>query len=90
MHRAFLNIGYTLDEKQLRAHFAKFGVVSDTYVPKHSSGRNKGFGFATFVSAEALERALLTPVHVIDGVVVQVQTNLGQHMSALLPVHKPS
>ena len=73
MHRAFLNVGYLLSESQLQKHFAKFGLVSDTYLHKHSSGRNKGFGFVTFDSAEALERVLLTPVHVINGVVVQVQ-----------------
>ena len=72
MHRAFLNVGYVLSEKQLRAHFAQFGLVSDTYLPKHTSGRNKGFGFVTFDSAQALDRALLTPAHVIDGVTVQV------------------
>ncbi|KAA6419231.1 MAG: hypothetical protein FRX49_10755 [Trebouxia sp. A1-2] len=73
MHRAFLNVGYVLSEKQLRAHFAQFGLVSDTYLPKHTSGRNKGFGFVTFDSAQALDRALLTPAHVIDGVTVQVK-----------------
>jgi len=72
MHRAFLNVGYVLSEIQLRAHFAQFGLVSDTYLPKHTSGRNKGFGFVTFDSAQALDRALLTPAHVICGVTVQV------------------
>lgn len=72
MHRAFLNVGYELNDLQLRAHFVQFGGVSDAYVPKHSSGRNKGFGFVTFDSAEALERALLTPVHIVDGKLVQV------------------
>ncbi|DBA83674.1 TPA: hypothetical protein ACH3X1_006226 [Trebouxia sp. C0004] len=73
MHRAFLNVGYVLSEKQLRAHFAQFGLVSDTYLPKHTSGRNKGFAFVTFDSAQALDRALLTPAHVISGVTVQVK-----------------
>lgn len=73
MHRAFLNVGYLLSENQLQTHFAKFGSVTDTYLPKHTSGRNKGIGFVTFDSAEALERALLTPVHVINGVIVQVK-----------------
>lgn len=73
MHRAFLNVGYILSEKQLRAHFAQFGLVSDTYLPKHTSGRNKGFGFVTFDSAQALDRALLTPAHLISGVTVQVK-----------------
>ena len=61
VHRAFLNVGYELTEKQLRTYFAKVGLVSDIHLPKHRSGRNKGFGFATFDTAEALRRALLAP-----------------------------
>ena len=76
MHRAFLNVGYLLSETQLQTHFAKFGSVTDVYLPKHTSGRNKGFGFVTFDSPEALERVLLTPVHVINGVIVQVPCKL--------------
>ena len=72
MNRAFVNVGYELTESQLHLHFVQFGAVSDTYLPKHSSGRNKGFAFVTFDSAEALERALLAPAHSVDGVVVQV------------------
>jgi len=73
MYRAFLNVGYVLSENQLRLHFGQFGLVSDIYLPKHTSGRNKGFGFVTFDSAQALDRALLTPAHVISGVTVQVR-----------------
>ena len=72
MHRAFLNVGYELTEKELRTYFVKFGLVSDIYLPKHPTGRNKGFGFVTFDSTETLERVLLTP-HTVNGVVLQVQ-----------------
>ena len=68
MNRAYINVGYELTEAQLRMHF----VHSDLYLPKHSSGRNKGFAFVTFDSPEALERALLAPAHSVEGIVVQV------------------
>lgn len=73
MNRLFLNVGYELTEGQLRTYFSKFGVVSDMYLPKHTSGRNKGFGFATFATEDALLLALQTPQHVVDGIPVQVR-----------------
>ena len=63
---------YELSEKQLRAYFVKFGVLSDLYLPKHANGRNKGYGFATFASADSLSLALQQPKHILNGVVVQV------------------
>ncbi|KAA6423901.1 MAG: hypothetical protein FRX49_05860, partial [Trebouxia sp. A1-2] len=58
MQRIFLNVGYELSEKQLRAHFSTFGVLSDLYLPKHTNGRNKGYGFATFATEQSLTLAL--------------------------------
>lgn len=72
MTRAFLNVGYELNEDRLRAHFVQFGSISDLYLPKYGSGRRKGYGFVTFDSAEALDRALLAPAHSVEGIVVQV------------------
>ena len=74
MQRIFLNVGYELTEKQLRAYLVQFGVLSDLYLPKHSNGRNKGYGFATFASAKSLALALQQPKHVIDGIPVQVRS----------------
>ena len=51
MNRLFLNVGYELSEEQLRPYFAKFGAVTDLYLPKHRSGRNKGYGFLTYARA---------------------------------------
>ncbi|KAL3138814.1 hypothetical protein ABBQ32_005652 [Trebouxia sp. C0010 RCD-2024] len=73
MTRAFLNVGYELNEDRLRAHFVQFGSISDLYLPKYGSGRRKGYGFVTFDSAEALDRALLAPAHSVEGIVVQVK-----------------
>ncbi|DBB01415.1 TPA: hypothetical protein ACH3X1_000079 [Trebouxia sp. C0004] len=73
MQRIFLNVGYELSEKQLRAHFITFGVLSDLYLPKHTNGRNKGYGFATFATEHSLALALHQPKHIINGVTVQVK-----------------
>ena len=73
-HRIFLNVGYELSEKQLRAHFTTFGALSDLYLPKSINGRNKGYGFATFFSEKALSLALSQLKHVINGVKVRVSS----------------
>ena len=72
MHRLFVDVGYELSEHQLRQHFAKYGVVSDVYLPKHSMGRNKGYAFVTFSSDQALSQALLDPQPVVHGVKLKV------------------
>lgn len=73
MQRIFLNVGYELSEKQLRAHFSTFGVLSDLYLPKHTNGRNKGYGFATFATEQSLTLALQQREHIIDLVTVKVR-----------------
>ena len=50
--------GYLLTEEQLRSYFLQFGPLLDVYLPKHKSGRNKGFGFTTFENELDLERVL--------------------------------
>ena len=57
-HRIYMNVGYDLTEEDLRQYFGTFGQVSDVYLPKHKSSRNKGFGFTTFETEKALEAAL--------------------------------
>lgn len=69
----FLNVGYDLTEKQVRTFFNTFGHVTDVYLPRSANGRNKGFGFATFSDAEALQAALKTAAHRIEGFTVQVR-----------------
>ncbi len=67
-----MNVGYELSEQQLRPYFAKFGAVTDLYLPKQTSGRRKGYGFVTYATQSALLSALQHPEHVVDGKVVQV------------------
>lgn len=36
-----MNVGYELEEAQLRDHFMQFGTVLDVYLPRYAHGRNK-------------------------------------------------
>ena len=36
-----VNVGYELEEAQLRDHFMQFGTVLDVYLPRYAHGRNK-------------------------------------------------
>ena len=71
-HRIYMNVGYDLTEEQLRQFFSQYGDVTDVYLPKHKSGRNKGFGFTTFDSDESLQAALQAEQYVIGGEVVRI------------------
>ncbi|KAK9805966.1 hypothetical protein WJX73_009458 [Symbiochloris irregularis] len=71
-HRIYMNVGYLLTEEQLRNYFAQFGPLLDVYLPKHKSGRNKGFGFTTFENELDLDRALRASEHVIEDVIVKI------------------
>lgn len=71
-HRIYMNVGYDLTEQQLRDFFNQYGTVTDVYLPKHKSGRNKGFGFTTFDSEEGLRSALSAQEYIIGGDVVKI------------------
>ena len=71
-HRIYMNIGYDLTEQQLKDFFNQYGSVTDVYLPKHKSGRNKGFGFTTFDSEEGLRSALSAQEYMIGGDMVKI------------------
>ena len=71
-HRIHMNVGYDLSEQQLREFFNQYGSVTDVYLPKHKSGRNKGFGFTTFDSEDGLDIALSASEYIIGGDLVRV------------------
>ena len=56
-----------LRESVVRDHFEQFGEVRDVYKPE-----GKPFGFVTFASQAAVQAAVLTPVHLIEGFPVPV------------------
>ncbi len=53
------NFPYSVDEAQLRDVFGQYGEISDlAVITDRETGRPKGFGFITFATEEAAERAL--------------------------------
>ena len=86
-HRIYMNVGYDLTEEDLRQYFSTFGQVSDVYLPKHKSSRNKGFGFTTFETEKALEAALevssvATTLYVMQRVRLRWRSCCGLHSIA--------
>ena len=39
------NLSYDMTDAQLRAEFAKYGIVESARIITHSSGKSKGYGF---------------------------------------------
>eukprot|EP00929_Paragymnodinium_shiwhaense_P086599 TRINITY_DN470_c0_g1_i1.p1 TRINITY_DN470_c0_g1~~TRINITY_DN470_c0_g1_i1.p1 ORF type:complete len:679 (-),score=192.21 TRINITY_DN470_c0_g1_i1:193-2229(-) len=58
--------------KHLRDHFMKYGRVIDCVAMKEADGRSRGFGYVTFSSQAACDRALSEPQN-IDGRIVDVK-----------------
>jgi cold-inducible RNA-binding protein len=53
------NFPYSVDETQLRGIFAQYGDISDLkLIMDRDTGRPKGFGFITFATQAAAEKAL--------------------------------
>ena len=60
-YRLYCNLGYNLSEEVVRRYFQQVcthGQILDVYIPRHNSGRNKGYGFTTFESEADLLLAL--------------------------------
>ena len=59
-----------VDEDILRAHFARFGTLTDVYLPKeYKSGKVRGFGFIKFATEAAASAALGASPHQLEGTV---------------------
>lgn len=62
------------DEEQFSAFFGQFGrVVDATLMMDKDTGRPRGFGFVTFDSGEAVERAMVTPFLQINNKTIEVK-----------------
>ncbi|DBA89087.1 TPA: hypothetical protein ACH3X1_016264 [Trebouxia sp. C0004] len=71
-HRLYMHCP-GLCEDQLYMYLQQFGRVTDVYLPKGLDGQSKGYGFASFESADALSAALdAGEEHAIQGKTVRV------------------
>jgi cold-inducible RNA-binding protein len=53
------NFPYSVDEEQLRGIFSQYGDISElALIMDRDTGRPKGFGFITFATQAAAEKAL--------------------------------
>ena len=62
------NFPYSVSEDQLREIFSQYGEISDfALIMDRETGRPKGFGFITFATQEAAEKALEQNGKDLDG-----------------------
>lgn len=62
------NFPYSVSEDQLRGIFSQYGEISDlAMIMDRDTGRPKGFGFITFATQEAAEKALEQNGNDLDG-----------------------
>lgn len=62
------NFPYSVTEDQLREIFSQYGEISElAMIMDRDTGRPKGFGFITFATQEAAERALEQNGNDLDG-----------------------
>lgn len=59
--------------EMLKAHFSKFGDVTDCSIMGDGMGRPRGFAFITYASVEGAANALQLGPHIIDGREVDVK-----------------
>jgi len=60
-------------DEELRSHFARFGEISDVYIPVHpATGKPKGLAFVTFSSSEHAAAALEQAEQEINGEACEV------------------
>eukprot|EP00531_Pseudo-nitzschia_arenysensis_P015161 CAMPEP_0116149502 /NCGR_PEP_ID=MMETSP0329-20121206/18993_1 /TAXON_ID=697910 /ORGANISM="Pseudo-nitzschia arenysensis, Strain B593" /LENGTH=358 /DNA_ID=CAMNT_0003645843 /DNA_START=121 /DNA_END=1197 /DNA_ORIENTATION=- len=53
------NLDYATDEQRLRDEFSQFGTIDDVFLPtERGTNRPRGFGFVTFSTREAAEKAI--------------------------------
>ncbi|TYZ66531.1 hypothetical protein PybrP1_006383, partial [[Pythium] brassicae (nom. inval.)] len=60
-------ISWETTEDSLRAHFSKYGALTDAALMKDKyTGQPRGFGFVTFADSSAIDR-VLDETHMLDG-----------------------
>ncbi len=69
------NFPYSVTEDQLREIFSQYGEISElAMIMDRDTGRPKGFGFITFTTQEAAEKALEQNGNDLDGRPLKVNT----------------
>ena len=72
----------TVTDADFKRYFDQFGTITDVVVMyDHSTQRPRGFGFITYDSEEAVERALVKTFHDLNGKMVEVKRAVPKELS---------
>ncbi|KAH9618735.1 hypothetical protein KSS87_017057 [Heliosperma pusillum] len=72
----------TVTEGDFKRYFDQFGTITDVVVMyDHNTQRPRGFGFITFDSEEAAERAMIRTFHELHGKMVEVKRAVPKDVS---------
>ncbi|GAB4830750.1 hypothetical protein Ancab_004782 [Ancistrocladus abbreviatus] len=72
----------TMTESDFKRYFDQFGMITDVVVMyDHNTQRPRGFGFITYESEEAVERALVRTFHELNGKMVEVKRAVPKELS---------
>ncbi|XP_057537544.1 heterogeneous nuclear ribonucleoprotein 1-like [Amaranthus tricolor] len=72
----------TVTEGDFKRYFEQFGTITDVVVMyDHNTQRPRGFGFITFDSEDAVERALINTFHDLNGKTVEVKRAVPKELS---------
>ncbi|XP_074271964.1 heterogeneous nuclear ribonucleoprotein 1-like [Silene latifolia] len=72
----------TVTEGDFKRYFDQFGIITDVVVMyDHNTQRPRGFGFITFDSEEAVDRALINNFHELHGKMVEVKRAVPKELS---------
>ena len=67
------NLKYDVTEEQLKKHFQDCGVVQYSEICKREDGKPKGYGYVTFSTLEAAEKALRKHETTLNGRFIDVR-----------------
>lgn len=72
----------TITESDFKNYFDQFGTITDVVVMyDHNTQRPRGFGFITYDSEEAVDRALHKTFHELNGKMVEVKKAVPKELS---------
>ncbi|XP_060199633.1 heterogeneous nuclear ribonucleoprotein 1-like [Lycium barbarum] len=80
----------TVTESDFKTYFDQFGTITDVVVMyDHNTQRPRGFGFITYDSEEAVDRALYKTFHELNGKMVEVKRAVPKELSPALGPRSP-
>ncbi|WOL07685.1 hypothetical protein Cni_G16432 [Canna indica] len=80
----------TITESDFKKYFDQFGTITDVVVMyDHNTQRPRGFGFITYDSEDAVDKALLNTFHDLNGKKVEVKRAVPKELSPGPSIRSP-